>query len=182
MGCLLEFVIFPAILGVVFYLIAGCMSLIGGNNNDATVKKQTVQKQQLQKKAHEENLTLSGLTLGSTVENMHAVLGKEKSLKQSSKHDGMMMYSYDMITVGVENGIVTSIVSESNAANTPRNIHPGSDFKTVITTYGDDYKNTTYDGKDLYEYTILADNGKKAILRFAIKNHKVDYISIRYAD
>ena len=121
---------------------------------------------------------MGGVELGYSIEQMHKVLGKETSIDEK---DSYKFYNYSDIQVGIKNGKVDALVSNSSAVATKRGIHQGSSLKDVFDKYGDNYNKMDYDDLILYEYTFATDNNKNGILRFAISksNNQVNYISVR---
>lgn len=126
-------------------------------------------------------LSLGGVDLGLTVDDMRRILGPEDS---SKTQDGMILYNYPELQVGTRGGVVTSLVSEADQARTKRGLHQGADLAAVKTEYGTDYTKSAYDGKDLYEYTFTSTAGQQGILRFAVNQgtDTVNYISVRIPD
>lgn len=124
------------------------------------------------------DLSLGGVELGYSIEQMHKVLGKETSIDEKNSYK---FYNYSDIQVGIKNGKVDALVSNSSAVATKRGIHQGSSLKDVFDKYGDNYNKMDYDDLILYEYTFATDNNKNGILRFAISksNNQVNYISVR---
>ena len=120
------------------------------------------------------DLSLGGVELGYSIEQMHKVLGKETSIDEK---DSYKFYNYSDIQVGIKNGKVDALVSNSSAVATKRGIHQGSSLNDVC----DNYNKMDYDDLILYEYTFATDNNKNGILRFAISksNNQVNYISVR---
>lgn len=127
------------------------------------------------------DLSLGGMDLGLTVDDMRRILGTELSSKAK---DGMVFYSYPTVQVGTRGGVVTALVSETDQAKTKRNQHQGSSLADVQAAYGTDYTKSQYGGKDLYEYTFTSLDGRPGILRFAVLQgtDSVNYISIRIPD
>jgi len=126
-------------------------------------------------------LSLGGLDLGITLDEMHNRLGQEDSSKQEGNY---MYYFYDGLKVGSVDNKLTSLVSDNDKVETKRGIHQGSTFDEVVNAYGDSYNKMAYDGKQLYEYTFDSIDGKTGILRFAISpdTNRVAYISVRIPD
>lgn len=124
------------------------------------------------------DLSLGGLALGYSIDQMHDILGKETSIDEKGIYK---FYNYSDIQVGIKNEKVDALVSNSSAVATKRGIHQGSTLQEVFDKYGDNYNKMDYDDLTLYEYTFAADNGKNGILRFAINksNSQVNYISVR---
>lgn len=150
-------------------------------NNEVTYDdKPMVQEKVVEKKEPEmtTNLSLGGLDLGLTAEEMHKRLGNENSTKTEGT---FQYYYYDSLKVGIQNGKITSLVSDGSTAKTKLGIHEGSSLDDVVQAYGNNYMRMTYDSLVLYEYEYESLNGQKGILRFAINqsDNKVNYISVR---
>lgn len=71
------------------------------------------------------------------------------------------------------------MVSYSPAVKTERNIHEGSTLQDVINAYGRRCAVQNFDGATLYEYPYDTPQDSLAVMRFAVKNGVVDYISLR---
>lgn len=69
-------------------------------------------------------------------------------------------YNYSDIQVGIKDGKVDSLVSNSSVVETKRGIHQGSNLQDVLNKYGDNYSKTDYNDLILYEYTFASDSGK----------------------
>ncbi len=124
------------------------------------------------------DLSLGGLDLGMTVEQMHKLMGKELSKKT---RDGMTVYQYPDIEIGSHGNIITSLVSENGMVKTKRGVKQGDSLSVVQKYYGTDAMETEYEDMILYEYNSKDLDGRPGILRFAIKRgtNKVNYISVR---
>ncbi|WP_037353223.1 hypothetical protein [Selenomonas sp. FC4001] len=124
------------------------------------------------------DLSLGGVDLDISLDDLHSKLGKEKSHENGK--EGHVFYFYDGMKVGTKGGVVTSFVSDGAACSTKRGIHEGSTLQEVIDAYGSDAMKTNYEGLVLYEYNFKSLTGNDGILRFAINGqNKVDYISVR---
>lgn len=97
------------------------------------------------------DLSLGGLDLGITLDEMHNRLGQESSSKQDGNH---MYYFYEGLKVGSVDNKLTSLVSENDEVKTKRGIHQGSTLDEVVSAYGNPTSTLAYDGKTLYEYTF----------------------------
>ncbi|MCI6100835.1 MAG: hypothetical protein MR698_09395 [Selenomonas sp.] len=122
-------------------------------------------------------LSLAGVNVDDTLEQVHQVLGKESSTQK--KDSGLTVYKFLDADVYISNGKVHTIVSNSNQAKTKRGIHQGSSLQDVMNQYGDSYTKQKYNDLMLYEYSLKTDGGTSCILRFAMKGNQVNYISIR---
>ena len=123
-------------------------------------------------------LSLGGMDLDETMQDMYDKLGKESYTKSD---DGKTYYYYkDSVRVGFTDGKVTSLVSDGDKSTTKRGLHEGSTLQEVIAAYGDSATKFNYDNLVLYEYTEKSIAGRDGILRFAINSQgKVEYISVR---
>ena len=127
------------------------------------------------------DLSLGGLDVGISTDEMHKALGQEKSSQPAQDIPGFVHDFYNGLSVGVKDGQVTTLVSDGANVQTRKGIHQGSSLAEVMSAYGAHYTKQEYNGLILYEYEFFAANGEKGILRFAIKpqNDQVDYISAR---
>ena len=124
------------------------------------------------------DLSLGGMDLDETMQDMYDKLGKESYTKSD---DGKTYYYYkDSVRVGFTDGKVTSLVSDGTNSTTKRGIHEGSTLQEVLNAYGDSATKFNYDNLELYEYSARSLAGRDGILRFAINAQgKVEYISVR---
>ncbi len=81
--------------------------------------------------------------------------------------------------VVITKGIVTGFVSKTNNVATKRGIRQGSTLRDVLDNYGDSSMKFSYDESVLYEYRFASLDNKSCLLRIAIKNDRVEYISGR---
>lgn len=143
-------------------------------NNSVSTNNQANQ----QKRNISSELALDNVVIGDSFSTVKQILGTP--YKEETKENGKKYYFYPSVEVHCQNGIVTTLVSNSPDARTPKGIHEGSSLQKVLSMYGQDYMKSNYGGLDLYEYNFTTQNGRSAILRFAINsNGRVDYISIR---
>ena len=181
LGSTLSGVILGVIV-VVFVLIG--FYVIGGddkssNNVSSNISNSlTTSKDKKEVPSVDSDLSLGGLELGYSIDQMHEILGKETSIDEKGIYK---FYNYSDIQVGIKDGKIDALVSNSSAVATKRGIHQGSSLEDVFNKYGDNYNKMDYDDLVLYEYTFAANNDKNGILRFAISksNNQVSYISVR---
>ena len=121
-------------------------------------------------------LNLGGVQLGDSLEKVRQVFGKEDRVTGSPPETKI---EYRDIVVYYNGRNVTGLVSYSPAVKTERNIHEGSSLNEVIATYGRRCSVQNYEGSMLYEYPYENQQGGLSVMRFAIKNGVVDYISLR---
>ena len=125
------------------------------------------------------DLSLGGLDLDMTVDEVHKALGQENEIKTKNQFHFL---EYDAIEVGVRNdNVVHSLVSNGPSVKTKRGIHEGSTLADVQKAYGTDCASMDYDDLMLYEYSFKSMSGNDGLLRFAIKksDNTVKYISVR---
>lgn len=181
------------VLGALIIMSIGFMLDNDNNKNDETKKiKTTYTRPQSNSKNSSTNnesktivsdtdLSLGGVALGYSVNQMHDILGKETRIDDKGTYK---FYNYNDIQVGIKNDKVDALVSNNSVVKTKRGICQGSTLQEILDKYGDNYYKTDYNDLILYEYTFVTDNGKNGILRFAINksNNQVNYISIRIPD
>lgn len=126
-------------------------------------------------------LSLGKLKLGDSVEIMRKILGREDRITPS-KTQGHNHYEYKSIVVTFEDEKIAGLVSYSDNIKTERGIHQGSALAEVIAAYGQRAAVYEDDGLTLYEYPYESANGNLAVMRFAMKNNRVEYISLRLAN
>ena len=124
------------------------------------------------------DLGLGGICVGYRTNKVYEILGKESKITDPN-NSGHKRYQYNDMEVVITNGVVTGFVSKNEAVATKRGIRQGSSLQEVLSAYGSDYSSFSYDGMMLYEYALTSMNNKPCLLRFAIKNGYVDYISAR---
>ena len=132
-----------------------------------------------EKSSRTTELSLAGVNIDDSLDQVHQVLGKEGSTKKTDS--GLTVYKFLDADVYISDGKVHTIVSNSNQAKTKRGIHQGSAMQEVFDKYGDSYTKQKYNDLMLYEYSLKTDSGTPCILRFAMKGNQVDYISVRKA-
>lgn len=178
-----------AIIGVIVLLVC-VLGFMGYKEMSATSKSDSSSYHSLAKsadnsKASETNqlvakseLSLGGIDLDISLDEMRSRLGKEKSHELGK--DGYTFYFYDGLKAGGKDGLIKALVSDGPNCTTKKGIHEGSALQEVIEAYGSDAMKTNYEGLVLYEYNFKSLSGNDGILRFAINGqNKVDYISVR---
>ena len=125
------------------------------------------------------DLSLNMITIGNSQQDVLTSKGEPNSKKYVNER---LRWKYDDMEIVFDGDIVSALVTENSSAITPRDIAEGSLFTDVVAAYGNDYYKTSYEDLILYEYTIVSLNGRECLLRFAVKNDKVNYISMRYAN
>ncbi len=171
---------------VVILLAVGLYFVIRDDGSKNSAPANSVATQAKEEKAAvremQTDLSLGGMDLGLSLEDMHKVLGQEKESKAMEKA-GYRRYYYDDIWVVVHDGKVSALESNSGKVKTKRGIAQGAQLSEVLAAYGQDYMLSNYDGKKLYEYNFQSQDGRQGILRFAVNEgtDTVDYITVRYA-
>jgi hypothetical protein len=147
------------------------------SDNATKVKEDAKPKREMQT-----DLSLGGLDLGNTLDEMHQLLGQEEKSKDMDT-PGYKRYYFNDIWVVIHDNKVSALESNSGAVKTKRGLTQGSKISAVIDSYGKDYMLSNYGGKKLYEYNFQAMDGRQGILRFAVNEGAdvVDYITVRYA-
>lgn len=145
---------------------------------EASLKKDIPQVEKKKPIVTKTELSLGGMDLDETMQDMYDKLGKESYTKSD---DGRTYYYYKgSVRVGFTDGKVTSLVSDGTNSTTKRGIHEGSTLQEVLSAYGDSELKFNYGNLELYEYTAKSLAGREGILRFAINSQgKVEYISVR---
>ncbi len=123
------------------------------------------------------DLSLGAICLGDNLDKVHSLLGKEGAIRDNQ--DGFLRYDYPDVEVVVKNNVVEALVSKTSNVDTKRALHQDSTKQEVISTYGRDYELSEINGNTLLEYPFVSEHEKKSLLRFALKNNVVEYISVR---
>lgn len=126
------------------------------------------------------DLSLGGLDLGDDASVIADV--ETAAEKKDPKQEGSMLrHYYDDMQIVEENGKITALVSETDKVATKRGIHQGSTLDEVQKAYGTDTfsQSDDGDGRTLYEYKFTGQDDRIGLVRFAVKDGKVDYISVR---
>ena len=127
------------------------------------------------------NLSLGKLKLGDSVEIMREIFGREDRLTPSKKPN-VHHREYKNIVVTFAGDSIIALVSYSAETQTERGLHEGSTLDEVIAAYGRRAAVYKVDEVTLYEYPYESAQGNLAVMRFAVKNNVVEYISLRLAN
>lgn len=146
---------------------AGGMAAVGG----AAVAQVT-------QVASESDLTLGDVSIGYNRDDVYSLLGKERKITDPD-NTGHLRYQYPEMEVVITRGKVTGFVSNTAKVATPRGIRQGDSLQKVLNAYGEPYAQSNFDDLTLYEYKMRSLDYNECLLRFAVKNGKVDYISAR---
>lgn len=125
------------------------------------------------------DLSLGGLDLDMSVDDVRKTLGKENSSEPRNQYNFLL---YDNIEVGTYEGTVRALVSNGASVSTKRGIHEGSTLDDVKKAYSQfEVMVSDYGDLTLYEYWFKSIAGSSGILRFAINksDQTVKYISVR---
>ena len=124
------------------------------------------------------DLILGNIYIGQSEKEVLSIKGAPIKVSDPN-NNGHLHCKYSDMVVVVKNGVVTGFVSETSSVTTKRGVSQGSTLDTVLQKYGNSYFKSNYDGMELYEYEFTSDMGQKSLLRFAVRNGVVDYISAR---
>ena len=126
-------------------------------------------------------MSLGGIAIGDTKNKVYSMLGKESKISYEFS-DGNPRYQYPNMEVVMSGNIVTAFVSKNARVKTGRGIGEGNSVQDVLAVYGKTDMIMEYGGYLLYEYRFTSANGRNCLLRFAMKNGTVSYISGRIAE
>lgn len=125
------------------------------------------------------DLILGKIFIGQSLDEVVSLLGNPLKISEPNEQ-GQISYKFTDMSVSITDGVVTGFVSENGDFSTKRGIKQGDSLDKVIAQYGDNpYGNSKYGDTVLYEYKFISDKGDDCLLRFAIKDNVVDYISGR---
>lgn len=126
-------------------------------------------------------LALNDIYIGDSKEKVYSVLGLESAIIDPEMK-GNLHYQYPNIEVVLNSGKVVALISKDAYSSTPLNIHQGSSIQDVFSAYGQADSKFNHNGMILYEYKKISSSGQNCLLRFAVQNDVVNYISIRVTD
>lgn len=126
-------------------------------------------------------LSLNGIWLGTTKMDIEKSLGKPSSTNFDGKYDHSF---YDDIEVLYYGNKVVTLILDGNRFKTEKGISVGMSKNDIISKYGESSMAYIFDDLHLYEYEVESKDGRKGLLRFAVKvnNDKIHYISVRIPD
>ena len=125
------------------------------------------------------SLSLGGVHLGDTIDQMRTVLGQNYTLKTASVSSNGE-YKYSDISVTFNNNSAVGVVSYSNRVKTDKGIAEGATLNSVMNAYGRRCSVSNFEGLTLYEYPYDMPDRGLAVMRFAVnRNGIVEYISLR---
>ncbi|MBR1859063.1 MAG: hypothetical protein IJ797_06175 [Selenomonadaceae bacterium] len=131
----------------------------------------------------ESELSVGGISIGYSLDKVYSLIGRELSIETAKNDSSELRYQYpDNMVVVVKNGVVSAVVSRAPSSDTMRGVRVGSSLQDVLNAYGDSRMKSPYEDLMLYEYPFTSLNGRECLLRFAIKNNRVEYISARAVD
>lgn len=165
----------------IFLLLAVGLSVYFFESRLPAVEAPSPAEEFLDETRGEFKLSLGKLKLGDSAEVMRKIFGREDRITPS-KTPGHSHYEYKNIVVTFDDREIVGIVSYSDELQTERGIHQGSALAEVIAAYGQRAAVYEDDGLTLYEYPYESANGNLAVMRFAVKNNCVEYISLRLSN
>lgn len=124
------------------------------------------------------DLSLGKIFIGQPERDVLTIMGNPIKVTDPD-NTGHLRYKYSDMVVVITNGIVTGFVSDTAAVATKRGVKQGDGLDKVTREYGKPYAKSDFDDTTLYEYKFASDLKQDCLLRFAIKNGSVDYISAR---
>lgn len=124
------------------------------------------------------DLILGKIFIGQPESDVLTIMGNPMKVTDPD-NTGHLRYKYSDMVVVIANGVVTGFVSDTAAVSTKRGVKQGDRLDKVTREYGKPYAKSDYDGTTLYEYKFTSDLQQDCLLRFAIRNGSVDYISAR---
>lgn len=127
------------------------------------------------------DLALGDISIGFSKEQVYNLIGLESQITDP-EFSGHLRYQYPDMEVIITRNVVTAFVSKTARVSTSRGVHQGSSLTDVTNAYGEGYTSFEHEGKVLYEYPFTSTDGRRCLLRFAVKNGFVDYISGRAID
>lgn len=127
------------------------------------------------------NLSLGELKPGDSAEIMRNIYGHEENITPAETPNHRNC-KYKNILVTLAGNSVVGLVSYADEIQTERGLHQGSTLDEVIAAYGRRAAVYEYNELTLYEYAFISAQGNLAVMRFAVKNNAVDYISLRLAN
>ncbi|MBR2215832.1 MAG: hypothetical protein IJ849_08765 [Selenomonadaceae bacterium] len=124
------------------------------------------------------DLTLGKVSIGYSRDDVYSLMGRESEIKDPN-NSGHLRYQYPEMEVVITAGRVTGFVSNTGDVSTPRGIRQGDSLQKVLSNYGEPYAQSDFDDMTLYEYKMTSLDRRECLMRFAVKNGRVDYISAR---
>ena len=125
-------------------------------------------------------LSIGEVKLGDSLDNVRKIFGAENEIRPSEDFPNTFYHEYKDVVVTVKNNLVIGIATYTDAVKDNRGIRQGDNAQKVFDVYGAEYwKIEAEDGETFYEYPFEATDGTSAVMRFAIKNNLVEYISLR---
>ncbi len=170
-----NFTVFKICATVIFILAAGILFY-----NLTSEKTLTTHVAEILYRANtkEINLSLGGLSLGDSVEKMHAIFGREERITPS-EIPNINRYEYKSVVITCNENKICGLVSYTDEIATESGVRQGDSIEKVIEIYGRRCS-VIKDGENIfYEYPYEFDDKNFEVIRFAIKSGCVEYISLR---
>ena len=127
------------------------------------------------------NLSLGTLKLGDSVEVVREIFGREEKVTPAETPNHRHC-KYKNIVVTFAGNAVVGLVSYGDEIATERGLHQSTPLDEVIAAYGRRAAVYEYEELTLYEYPYVSADGNLAVMRFAVKDNAVEYISLRLAN
>ena len=148
---------------------------------DSEIQMSPVAEEKILAHDDEFNLSLGKVKLGDSVEIVRKIFGREESIIPAETPNHRHC-KYKNILVTFAGNSVVGLVSYANEIQTERGLHQGSTLDEVIAAYGRRAAVYEDNGLTLYEYPFVSAQGNLAVMRFAVKDNAVEYISLRFAN
>lgn len=137
------------------------------------------ERKRLERQSRLSPYSLGGVNLRMHVDEMRQVIGNEKEIRDSQTTPGNSYYEYNDAVVCMNGGEVISVATYTNAPQTEKGLRQGDPLSKVLSAYGRVCCVTDFEDLTLYEYPFELNGGKFAVMRLAVKNDSVEYISLR---
>ena len=110
------------------------------------------------------------------------IFGSAKEIRVSEDLPDCFFYEYDDVVVTVKDNFVVGIATYTAAVADDKGIRQGDSLDKVLAAYGaGGWPVATDDGATFYEYPFESE-GEAFVMRLAVKNDVVEYISLRLDD
>lgn len=124
-------------------------------------------------------MSLGGLKFGDSIETMQKIFGTAKEIRVAKDLPDTFYYEYTDVVVTVKDNFVTGIATYTAAVADDKGIRQGDSLDKVLAAHGTEgWQVEGDDGTTFYEYPFESERGT-FVMRFAIKNNVVEYISLR---
>ena len=125
---------------------------------------------------------IGGLKFGDSIETMRKIFGSAKEIRVSEDLPDTFFYEYADVVITVKDNFVVGIATYTAAVADGKGIRQGDSLDKVLAAYGaGGWQIETDDGTIFYEYPFKSER-ETFVMRFAVKNDVVEYISLRIDD